>query len=233
MKLQKETDVSLSSALRWYDDACGIAQALEFVGERWALLVVRELMFGPRRFSELRTALPGISAKVLTQRLEGLEDAGIVVRRTTPVHGNSKGYDLTNWGRGAESAMMQLGRWAVQSPRHDPTLNLSPASSMLSLRTMIDRELARARGDRMRLAFRFPGDAFVAELADGELSIRRGETEEADVTLTTDPVSLGALIFGKAPVADLQAAGVLAAEGDIGVADRFVELFAMPEKVVE
>jgi len=80
MKLEKLTN----QTRRRYDDACGTAHGLELIGERWALLVVRELMFGPKRFGDLRASLPGLSANVLTQRLEGLEAAGVVVRRKLP-----------------------------------------------------------------------------------------------------------------------------------------------------
>lgn len=210
-----------------------MAQALEFIGERWALLVMRELMFGPRRFSDLRASLPGISAKVLTQRLDGLEEAGVVTRKKAHPGASTHVYELTPWGRQTEVAMMQLGRWAVQSPRHDPSLPLSAASSMMSLRTMLNRELALSRGDRMRLAFHFPDDAFVGELADGELSIRRGEADAADVEIATDTPSLGALVFGKVPAADLEAAGVLKLSGDAGLVDRFVALFEMPDKILD
>ena len=120
MKLEKVTNSEKAAEKRWYDDACGTALALEFVGERWSLLIIRELMFGPRRFGEIKANLPGISANVLTQRLESLEDAGIVVRRRLPSPANVQVYDLTDWGREAEVAIREMGRWAARSPRHDP-----------------------------------------------------------------------------------------------------------------
>ena len=95
--------------LRWYDDACGAAHALELIGERWALLVVRELMFGPRRFGELRAGLPGISANVLTQRLESLEASGVVVRRKLPSPANAQVYELTPWGYETEPIFQTWG----------------------------------------------------------------------------------------------------------------------------
>src|SRR3978361_2049057 len=105
---------------RRYDDACGTALALEFIGERWSLLIIRELMFGPRRFGEIRANLPGISANVLTQRLESLETAAIVGRRRLPSPANVQAYDLSDWGREAEVAIREMGRWAARSPRHNP-----------------------------------------------------------------------------------------------------------------
>lgn len=222
MKLEKGTERT-----RWYDDACGTALALEFVGERWSLLIMRELMFGPRRFSAIRAELAGISANVLTQRLEGLEAAGIVVKR--PLLGHSvMAYDLTDWGREAEPIFQEMGRWAVRSCRHDPTLPFSPASAMMSLRTMLDR--ARAGDWHATLAFRFPRDAFLADLTGGELTIRRGEGD-ADVTLTTDTPTLAALIYGKWPAGEAQAAGVLRLVGNRAVLERFVTLFELPAKL--
>ncbi len=93
------TNKSAALDKRWYDDACGTALGLELVGERWSLLIVRELMFGGRRFSELRGSLPGISANILTMRLEGLERIGIVQRRTLPPPASVQIYELTPWGR--------------------------------------------------------------------------------------------------------------------------------------
>lgn len=229
MKLEKVTSAGDQAEKRWYDDACGTALALEFVGERWSLLIMRELMFGPRRFGEIRANLPGISANVLSQRLEGLERAGIVRRRKLPSPASVQVYELTPWGQEVEPVFQAMGRWATRSPRHDPTLFLSPASAMLSLRAMIDP--AKAKGERMTVAFRFPADAFVAELADGELAIRRGETDAADAKVATDTTTLVFTIYGKRPFAEGEASGRLAITGDRAAAARFVDLFALPPKV--
>ena len=121
---------------RRYDDACGTAHALDLIGERWALLVMRELMLGPKRFGDIRADLPGISANTLTQRLEGLEASGLVVRRRLPPPASAQVYELTRWGYEAEPIVQTLGRWAARSPGHDPTLPLSGTSLMLSFRTM-------------------------------------------------------------------------------------------------
>lgn len=156
MKLQKETSKKNGSSQaarhgRWYDDACGTAFAMELVGERWTLLIVRELMFGPRRFSDLRASLPGISAKTLTERLEAMQGAGIALRRELPSPGRVQVYELTEWGYRAEIAVMELGRWAALSPGHDPTLPLSAASMMMSLRTMLLRDALM--GEVMTIGF--------------------------------------------------------------------------------
>ena len=149
MKLEKVT--SLHG--RRYEDACGTALGLEILGERWALLVVRELMLGPKRFGDLRASLPGLSANVLTQRLEGLEAAGVLVRRKLPPPASVQVYELTPWGYEAEPIIQAMGRWAARSPDHDATLPLSPVGLMLSFRTMFDA--AEAGGARTVLGFRF------------------------------------------------------------------------------
>lgn len=175
MKLEKVTKAKSerdeTKQKRWYDDSCGTALALEFFGERWSLLVMRELMLGPRRFGELKANLGGISANVLTQRLEGLERSNVVVKRKLPPPASVQVYELTPWGYESEPIFQTMGRWATRSPLHDPTLPLSPVSSMLSLRTMIAEDRG---GLAMTLAFRFPTDAFVGRLDADGLAIERG-----------------------------------------------------------
>jgi DNA-binding HxlR family transcriptional regulator len=226
MKSEKVTDQRRRAPGRLYDDACGTALALEFVGERWSLLVIRELMFGPRRFGQIKANLPGISANVLTQRLESLETAGIVRRDTLPPPANVPVYDLTSWGREAEVAIREMGRWAARSPLHDPLAFMSTASAMISLRTLIDLE--RAAGWAMTAGFRFPDDAFVARLGDGALAIRRGEADDADVTFTGDTMALRRTLYVKEGV---DAPGLLAVSGDRAAAERFIDLFRLPEKI--
>lgn len=223
MKLQKET----IAHGKWYNDACGTAFALELLGERWALLIVRELMFGGRRFSDLRATLPGVSAKVLTERLEGLERAGIVERRKLAPPGAVQLYQLTPWGHQADEAIMALGRWAAASPEHDPTLPLSAASLMLSFRTMFD--VARA-GDLSQVVEISVGpDVFTVTIADAGLAIARGAAERPDVTLgaRVAPV-IAALVYGKVPAGDL---AELRIGGDRTALTRFVDLFHLPDKV--
>src|ERR687894_2980156 len=165
-----------------YDDACGTAHALDLVGERWALLVMRELMLGPKRFSDFRADLPGISANVLSQRLEGLEAAGIVVRRKLPPPASTHVYELTPWGYESEPIFQTLGRWAARSPQHDPTLPLSAVSLFLSFRTMLDAE--RARGLVARVGFRIGAETFVARLSGGRIEVARGPLEDVDAVFS-------------------------------------------------
>lgn len=229
MKLRKETKSSDTRHGRWYEDACGTAFAMELVGERWSLLVIRELMLGGRRFSELRKALDGISAKVLTERLESLERAGAVVKRTLPPPANVQVYELTEWGYLAEPAIQELGRWAATSARHDPTLPLSPVSLMLSLRTMLDK--VRAREFDATIGFDVAGESYLAELKGGQLPIRRGSIDDAHVIFRAPAAPLLAAVFyGKVPPEDLAGQGVRI-EGDRALADRFIDLFHLPAKV--
>src|SRR3954468_5030839 len=182
MKSQKVTDAGQAAGKRRYEDACGAAHALDLVGERWALLVMRELMFGPKRFGALRADLPGISANVLTQRLEGLEAAGVVIRRKLPPPASVQVYELTPWGYESEPVLQALGRWAVRSPQHDPSLPLSAVSLLLSFRTMLDP--ARAPGLEARIGFRIGAESFLAHLAEGRIEVTRGGLDGAGLAVT-------------------------------------------------
>lgn len=233
MKLQKETE-SLPPPPekhgKWYQDACGTAFAMELVGERWSMLIIRELMLGGRRFSDLRGSLAGISAKVLTERLTSLEEAGILTRRKLPPPAATQVYELTEWGYLAEPAIQELGRWAARSPEHNPQLPLTPVSFMLSLRTMIDRDKARTLD--LTVGVTVGGESFVAELKDGEMPVRRAEPGEGEVRFES-PVALPLLrvFYGKHALEDVEAGGELKVTGDRDLARRFIDLFSLPEKV--
>ncbi len=193
MKLEKIT----SDGRRRYDDACAAAHALDLLGERWALLVVRELFFGPKRFSDIKAGLPGISANVLTQRLEGLEASGIVRRTRLPPPASVPVYELTDWGRESEPIFQALGRWAVRSPLHDRTLSFSANSLMLSFRTMFDPE--RARDLAATIGFRIGEETFRAEIGGGGIAIARGPVDDADLVLSGPAALIGAFVHGGVP----------------------------------
>jgi DNA-binding HxlR family transcriptional regulator len=229
MESQKITDSERTASKRRYDDACGTAHALDLIGERWALLVMRELMLGPKRFGDLRSDLPGISANVLTQRLEGLEAAGLLVRRRLPPPASAQVYELTPWGYEAEPIVQSLGRWAARSPAHDPTLPISATSIMLSFRTMFDP--ARAGDFRARIGFRLGAESFMAEVEGGRFRNGRADIDGADVVFTGTPPGLAAFVYGGQPIHVLQPAGMLTVEGDREVAARFATLFPLPAKV--
>ncbi len=217
------------TARRSYDDACGAAHALDLLGERWALLVVRELMLGPRRFGDLRAELPGISANVLTQRLEGLERMGIVMRRKLPPPSGAQVYELTPWGLESEPIFLALGRWAVRSPLHDPTLAFSAASMCLSFRTMFDPALAR--GVAIEAGFRVRGEDYHASIREGRLDAKRSVAQPADFIMTAEASIIAAAVYGGASLKSLEADGALVLEGDHMKAERFVTLFPLPSKV--
>ena len=230
MKLQKETE-SLKSHGKWYQDACGTAFAMELVGERWSMPIVRELMLGGRRFSDLRASLPGISAKVLTERLAGLEQAGVLVKRKLPPPAATQIYELTEWGYHAEPAIQELGRWAARSLEHNPQLPLSPVSFMLSLRTMIDHEAAREFD--ATVGFTVSGESFLAELSGGTMPVSRAEPGTPAQAWLSAEVALPLLrvIYGKQPLSDALREGGVSLSGDQALAERFLALFSLPPKV--
>lgn len=221
MELEKVTKADR----RRYDDACGAALGMDFVGERWALLLMRELLLGPRRFGELRAGLPGISANVLTQRLAGLEAAGIVHRHRLPPPANVPVYELTPWGYESEPVVLALARWALRSPTHDPSLPFSAVSLMLSLKMLLVPE--RAGDWRASIGFRFGEDGYVATLADGALQVRRGQGA-VDATLSGTPGAFLPVVYGAMPLA--MARGI-AIDGNRAIAERFTTLFRLPPKV--
>jgi DNA-binding HxlR family transcriptional regulator len=223
VQLEKLTNSRQSEEKRRYDDACGLAHALELIGERWAPLVLRELMFGPRRFSELRADLPGISANVLTQRLSELEGRGLVRRAQLPPPASVQVYEATDWGMEAGPVLRALGRWAVRSPRHDPGLFVSPVSIMMSMQTMFD---AGAAGEySARGGFRFGETTFVVDVRDGRIDVRRAPIDDCDFLVTAAPEGVAAILYGGAPI------DAVRIDGDLALARRFTTLFPLPPKV--
>jgi DNA-binding HxlR family transcriptional regulator len=228
MKNEKETTIVKTFEKRHYVDACAAAHALDLVGDRWALPVMRELMFGPKRFTDLRRDLPAISANVLTQRLEGLEASGVLVRRRLPPPAASWVYELTKWGYASEPIFQVLGRWGAMSPLHDPTQPISANSVMLSFRTMIDHD--RARHFDARIGFHFGEESFVAALADGDIHISRQAADGVDVRFTAEPGALAGAAYAGVPLDALVADGVIAVDGDRALARAFLGLFTLPQK---
>ncbi|NDV86366.1 transcriptional regulator [Aurantimonas aggregata] len=230
MKLEKITELPDTRRRRHYDDSCAAAHALDLIGERWALLVMRELYWGPKRFGAIKASLPGISANVLTQRLEGLEAAGVLIRRKLPPPSGAQVYELTEWGYESEPIFQALGRWAARSPSHDPTLPFSAASLLLSLRTMLSPE--RAACIDARIGFALGAERFVAHLAKGQIDIEPGPTEGADVVFAGPPPMIAAAIYGGQTLETLASEGALEISGDRALAERFVGLFPLPPKAV-
>jgi hypothetical protein len=168
---------------------------------------------------------------VLTQRLEGLEEAGVLVRRRLPPPASNQVYALTPWGHEAEPILQVLGRWAARSPTHDPRMPLSAVSLLLSFRTMVDP--ARAAGLEMRVGLRIGDENYVVRVANGEVEADRGEPERADFTFTGPATAIAAAVYGGVPLAALETEGALRVEGDRAAAEKFVTLFPLPPKVGE
>src|ERR671915_909443 len=177
---------SRMATMRTYGDGCAIARALDLVGERWALLVVRELLLGPKRYTDLRRGLPNASPNVLSQRLGELESAGILRRRKLPPPAGSRVYELTEWGLELEETVMSLGRWAARSPTPPSDAPIRSADSIvLALRARFDP--GAAHGLRARYELRLGEDRFRIEVADDRLEVARGVADQVDATLETDP----------------------------------------------
>ena len=223
MQLEKTTKSRRSEGKRGYEDACGLAHALELIGERWALLVMRELMFGPRRFSELRADLPGISANVLTQRLAELEERGLVRKTKLPPPASVQVYEATEWGLEAAPVIRGLGRWAVRSQCHDPSRPVSHVSIMMSMETMFDPE--RAVGFVARAGFQLGENSYVVDIRDGRIDISRGLLDRCDFVVNATPEEVAGVLYGGAPI------DAIKVEGDLALARRFTTLFPLPPKV--
>jgi DNA-binding HxlR family transcriptional regulator/putative sterol carrier protein len=213
---------------RTYGDRCGIARALDAVGERWALLVVRELLLGPKRFTDLRTGLPHASPNVLAQRLRELEEAGVVRRRTLAPPAASKVYELTDRGMALEPVVIELGRWGAGTPSPPPGVGMSLDSTILSLRTLFDS--GRADGFSATLELRLGDQPFRAEVAEGRLEVVRGEATSPDAIVATDHGTLLALIRGRRSLAEATRTGDVVVEGDDGAVARFMGLFPLPHE---
>jgi DNA-binding HxlR family transcriptional regulator len=217
---------------RTYGDGCSIARALDVVGERWALLVVRELLLGPKRHTDLRTGLPNASPNVLSERLRELERAGVLRRRKLPPPAGSRVYELTDWGRELEETVLSLGRWAARSPsgRGDAPI-VSADSVVLALRARFDP--GAAHGLRAVYELRLGEDRFRIEVSDDEIALARGDARRADATIDTDPGTLDAVLWGGRSLADAQRAGTMTIDGDEAAVERLAALFPMPASDVK
>lgn len=210
--------------MRGYDDPCGIARALSAVGERWALLVVRELIFGPKRYIDLRRGLPAISENVLSQRLRELEQTGIVTRRRLGPPSSVRVYELTARGHELEPVLIALARWGTRSPIDAAiTSDLSVDALLFAWRTTFDPQTAGALKATYQL--RVGDDRFHAEVADGRFQVARGETTNADVTLTATAPTLRSLVFGGRSLADAEQAGEATVEGNRQAAEHLLRCF--------
>lgn len=211
---------------RTYADPCGIARALDLVGERWALLVVRELILGPKRFTDLRTGLENLSPDVLAQRLRDLEQAGIVRRATLPPPAASRVYELTDWGRELEPVLLALGRWGSRAPFPPGHGELGTDALILALKTTFDP--AAARGSAANVELRLGDQTFTARVDDGRLEVGRARPGRLDASIATDPATLTQVVFHGRPVAEAERSGAFTITGDRAAATAFLRAFAVP-----
>lgn len=206
-----------------YDDGCAAAHALDLVGERWALLVVRELILGPKRFTDLRGGVPGASANLLSQRLRELEDAGVVRRRALGPPAGTNAYELTEWGLGLEPVLQALGRWGVQSPAMPHGSSLTADTIVLALRTMFD---AGAASDiDVTVELRFGSDRYRGHAAAGNLLLERGSAKNPSAIVSTQAKTLASIVFYGRPLDEAIDSGDVCVEGDRRSLERFLALF--------
>jgi DNA-binding HxlR family transcriptional regulator len=213
-------------ARRDYGQYCGLVHAVELVGERWALLIIRDLLVGPKRFSELRRGLPRIPTNVLSERLKELEAATVVRRRVLPRPPGSVVYELTAYGADLEEVVLKLGLWGARTlgnPR--PTDILTIDSLMLALRATFRPSAARHASVKYELRL---GEIVINVRIDrGQLSVGRGALPEADLVVECGPV-IRALMARELSVSDAIENGLVRVTGDPALFDRFVDMFHIP-----
>jgi DNA-binding HxlR family transcriptional regulator len=218
---------------RSYGEACRFAHALDLVGERWALLVVRELLLGPKRFTDLRNGLPSASTNILSDRLRELEASGVVRKRRLPPPVGASVYELTEWGRELEPIVTRLGAWGARSPHPPDSMTIGADSIVLALRSLFDSEAVGDVGSVYEL--RLDGDSFHVAVAPGAngapatIELGRGPAVGPDGGIETDPGTLAALLTGQLPLDDALASGAASIRGAKRTVARFLRLFPMPE----
>ena len=211
---------------RAYDDPCGIARALDVVGERWALLVVRELVLGPKRFTDLREGLRGVSADVLSQRLRQLEQAGVVRQTTLRPPGAARAYELTDRGRDLEPVLHALGRWGSREPLPSSDREMSVDAFAVALSTVFDP--AKADGMDATVALVVDGDPLVVQVHDGAFEIRRGSAEQPHARIEGSVAALREVLWRGRPLAEAESDGSVTVGGLRSVVRRFLKLFPPP-----
>jgi DNA-binding HxlR family transcriptional regulator len=216
-----------SAPTRSYSQLCGIATALDVVGDRWATLIVRDLLLGPLRFIELAEGLPGVGTNTLTARLKQLEEADVIRRRLMPLPDRGTVYELTDYGRELEPILMALGRWGTKSMGRLP--NDVVAKSRWLVAAMLafhdeTRRIARPTTWELRL-----NDGSFTVVAEGtNLSVSAGEPDFADLAITTSDETLHRLLTRQLSAAEAVASGAVMLEGRTSALPRLIELFAFP-----
>jgi DNA-binding HxlR family transcriptional regulator len=200
---------------RTYGEHCAVARALDVVGERWALLVVRELLLGPKRFTDLQAGLPNAKPSVVSHRLRELEEAGVVRRRKLGPPAGARVYELTDDGQDLEPIIDALGHWGSRRPTKPGAVHGSD-SVVLALKSRFDPEAAVGLGGTIEL--RLSDDRYRIVVSEGRIAARRGESDAPDAMIETSTDALGAMLLGGAR-------GDVRIEGDRELAERFLALY--------
>ncbi|MDP9847471.1 winged helix-turn-helix transcriptional regulator [Streptosporangium lutulentum] len=208
---------------RTYGQFCGLSRALEIVGERWALLIVRDLLVGPRRFTDLRRGLPKIPTNILSSRLKELEHTGIVRRRVLPRPAASVVYELTEYGRELDDIVLRLGRWGARAlGEPGPEDIVTPDSLIMALRSTFGAEAAR--GTRVGYELHVGEVVVHARVDDGVLDIGEGPLAGADLVLETG-AEIRCLMTGELDPGEAVESGTVRVTGDPALLNRFTEIF--------
>ena len=208
---------------RSYGQYCGLARAVEVVAERWALLIIRDLLVGPRRFTDLNRGLPRIPTNILAARLKELEDAGVVRRRIVPRPAGSIVYELTEYGKELEDVVLSLGRWGARTlgnPRPDEIITVD--SMIMALRTTFQAEAAR--GVRAAYELRMGTIVIHARVADGTVAVGEGELPGADLVIEAGP-ALREVLAGEVSPSEAIENGSIRVHGEPSLLAQFVQLF--------
>lgn len=213
----------MAGVSRSYRQGCLAAHALDLIGDRWSLLIVRELMLGPRRFGAIAANIAGIASNMLTTRLDALEAGGVVARQILPPPANVAVYALTPAGHGLVPVMDALCRWGASMPGHDPGLPISPTALMLSMRAQIRPD---ARGS-IEAGFQLNDEGFVVTVLDGRYSVVRADPPQTTLLLSGAPNNMAVAVYGPQPIADVAASGLIHVTGDLTQAQRLVDLFSL------
>jgi DNA-binding HxlR family transcriptional regulator len=190
------------------------------VGERWALLIVRDLLLGPKRFTDLRAGLPHVSPDVLSQRLKELEESGIVRRTKLPPPAAARVYELTDRGAALEPIVLELGRWGSAAPFPDADAELGIDSAVIALKTVFDPSAADGLEETYEL--RLNDQPFRISVGDGRLDAKRGSADQPVAVIETDPATLARVLWHGGKRSELETGG------DKGAVGRFINLFPLP-----
>jgi len=208
---------------RTYNQYCGVARAMDVVGERWTLLIVRELLTGPKRFKDLLEGLPGIGTNLLTARLKDLEGYGVVRRATLPPPAASRVYELTELGRSLEPVVMGLARWGLTflgASREED--DRQPAWAMVALKSVLKPE---ATGEtRESYEFRVDDEVFHVWIADGETEVRQGSAADPALVVRSDTQTFLAVAAGRIEPTEAVASGAIGTEGDRAARERCMKM---------